>query len=298
VSFPSPRRAALWFLAALAAAGSVASLAACLGEDVTAGTEGAGTEQDASSRPPVESPSDPGADGGSTPAPSDAGVDAAPLTFCSTAPRPDAGDFFCADFDGPDFTAGLTRSAPDAGTVKRVTDIFFSEPAAVEVGDGTTLVWEKTGPAPVAAVEARVRVNVANLGGIAPNAAGSVALLELRTVDSQFSLRFARGATVEGSAYTGYYLRSSSCPNACAVLEKRMTGVPTANTWTELRFSWASSGAVQLSFNGVEALPVGYTSFGSTSTRASVLLGLAASASPPIVPRHAFDNLRVTVTRQ
>lgn len=286
----------VWVASSLAVlSGAAGVLVACLGEDPAAtGPDTTEADSGAVQTPPEAGPA-PVVDASPTPE-ADAGVDAGPTTYCATLARPDAGDFFCADFDEPDASGSFTKvTVPDGGTLQTVTDIFYSPPASVTLRGGSSLWWEIAGPKTFKQIDARVRVNVGALGGVTPASSGSIALLEARSIDSTVSVRYTRGGYVESGAYTGYYLQASSCPNACMLTQKRITGGPTTNAWTEVVLSWASDGTTKVTFDGVTA----FSGAGvpSTSTKIGVQLGLEDVGDTPAVGRHAFDDLQVWVQR-
>lgn len=277
---------------------SAAALAACLGEDIAPVTQEPIPGVDAST--PSSS-----ADGGGTP-PSDAGTppvvtsDASDASnrFCATqAPPMGTADFFCADFDGPDVFEGFVPNVPDAGTLTKITDIFFSPPAALTVRGNARVRWEKAGPTAFDSIDARVRVNVTGIGGAVPPSAGSVTVLGLYTPDTQLEIRYVRGANVDGASYIGYLLGWSHCSAGCLAGQAKLATMNLPlNLWEEVQMVWASDGNAKVTVGATEVFK-GMT-YGPTSTVVGVQLGLEENASSPPVGRHAYDNLVVAVRRK
>jgi len=261
---------------------------ACLGDDVT--SEG----------PPAETIT-PDAGTGESPRPTaDSGeADAGPTTFCTTVPRPTAGEFFCADFDGEDFLAGLARTS-DGGRVERVTALVASPPASLAT-DATALRWDSVGGARITQVDLRVRFYLGTIEGIVPPTPGSVTLLRLGTLEgNEVALRYTFGGTVNGASYFGFYLFGKSCPNVCNPdVFTTFTGSPNAKEWNELQLRWASDGTTSLSINGIDRLPSGYklVPLASTTLRAEVGVQPNVPGQPTTLARTGFDDLRIQVVR-
>ncbi len=269
-------------------------LGACLGEDATLPSDTNVADAAPASATDAGSTTSPTED--AAPKPTADAADAGPTTFCATVPKPDGGQFFCADFDGANLGEGMKTTLPDAGTITRVTDLHYSPPASVALRGPATLTWEATGAQRVKSIDARVRVNPAALGGAVPATTGSIAILEVFTGDSHVSLRYTRGGTVESGTYTGFYVEGSTCPNACALMQKRILPSLPFNVWTDVRLSWdLTDGATVVTFDGAPAF--NGTTVPSTSTKVTTQLGLEENASSPLVGQHAFDDLRVWVQR-
>jgi len=281
----------------LAAGGLSAALAAglfaCVGEDPEIVTPTPSPEGDAASAGDA-APADaaPGAD---------AGLDArgpdASDRFCDTQkPAVGVSDFFCADFDGADVAEGFTKAnVPDGGSLVRVTDVAFSPPASLATNGDATLVWEKIGASTISEVEVTFRVNVSNLGAAPPPASGFMSIIDIGSVDTNVRLAFARGATIDGAAHTGYFVQTSSCPSACTSNAKRIAATLTANVWTTVRIVWTRAGDVDVWFDGTKVFDQAL--FGSTSTRVTVTTGLRGNGPPPATARHAIDDLMISVKR-
>jgi hypothetical protein len=280
-------------------AGSLALLAACVGDDPAPTADTA----DAAKAPTQDSsavPTGPAETGAPIPDAGEDAADSAPKRFCQTqSPLTGVADFFCADFDGTTMSEGFTTaSVPDAGgALTRTTDIFSSAPASVVFAGGATLQWSKTAGTAFAEVDVEFALNVGTLGGVVAPQTGNTKLVELSSIDTNLSIRYTSGGSVEGTTYTGYYLETSSCPNACALSQKKISTALPLNVWTIVQVSWTKTGVVKLSFNGVDVTPVGFSGFASTSTKVSTTLGLASVGAPPGMARHAFDNFIVSVKR-
>ncbi len=292
------KRGRVRMLAGSVALTSAAALVACLGEEIAPVTQEPPSGVDAG--PPSSS-----SDGGGAP-PGDAGTppvvapDASDASsrFCATqAPPMGTADFFCADFDGPDVREGFVAQVPDAGTIAKVTDLFFSPPAAVTVRGNAWLRWTKPGPTAFDRIDARVRVNVTGIGGAVPPSAGSVTVLGLFTPDTQLEVRYVRGAMVDGASYIGYVLAWSHCSAGCLAGQAKLATMSLPlNLWEEVRMVWASDGSAKITVGATEVFS-GMT-YGPTSTSVGVQLGLEENGSSPPVGRHAYDNLVVAVTRK
>jgi hypothetical protein len=282
----------------LSAAGALGSLAACVGDDPATSPDPA-TADDASVVPmPTADSSTADTRAPDSPDAADAGGgDAAPKRFCATqAPLTGVTDFFCADFDGTKADEGFTTSdVPDGGALTLATDAFFSAPASLLTKGGATLVWEKISALPFLEVDVDVHINVGNLGGVVPPSTGYLSIVRLESIDSNIELRYTNGGTAEGTTYTGYYVTGVFCPNACALVEKKLSNTFPTNVWTDVQMVWQKTGAITVNLNSLPV--VNMTGVATTSTKVSAQIGVVTNGNPVGVGTHAYDNLVVSVKR-
>lgn len=296
------------WLSVWAVLASGASLvAACVGDDpILAGGEDASSPA-TDSATAVDSSVSPGTDAGLDSATLDVNVpdtaDAA-KTFCDSQVAPVGfTDFFCADFDGPGpveqgFT---TKNLSNGGTITKTTAVAFSDPASMvtsafgpnRVG---SLTWRKTGAANFTQATATARINPDLLGGVAPSNTGTVKLLEIKTSNALVALRYTAGATIDGRAsYTGYFFEAAAFGTAAARTEKIIpTGLATS-TWTNVKLTWASTGAVSVSYNDVAIFTD--NTFGSTDSALAFMVGAEGTGTTGPVGPYRFDNVAFAVRR-
>lgn len=294
---------AVWALLASGAS----SVAACVGDDpILAGGEDASSPAtDAATA--ADSSVSPGTDAGLDSATVDVNVPDtadASKTFCDTQVAPVGfTDFFCADFDGPGpveqgFT---TKNLSDGGAVTKTTAVAFSDPAsmvtsALGANRIGSLTWRKTGAANFTQATATARINPDLLGGVVPPNTGTVKLLEIKTSNALVALRYTAGATIDGRAsYTGYYFEAAAFGGAAARTEKVITTGLAASTWTNVKLTWASTGAVSVSYNDVAIFTD--TTYGSTDSALVFTVGAEGSGTTGPVGAYRFDNIAFAVRR-
>jgi hypothetical protein len=292
-------------IAAAACASSV--VAACVGDEPVPTTDASTPPADAAT-PVVDSATGPGDSSAdtSTPVVDSSTTDAtdAAKTFCDGQIAPVGfADFFCADFDGAGpFDQGFTsKNQSDGGILARTTAVAFSDPASLLTSGGGvnrigSLSWKKTGPTAFTQAVLTVRVNPDILGGvIAPNT-GSVKLLEIITSNALVSLRYTAGGTVDGQAnYTGYYFRAAAFGGAAALNEMRITTNLAANSWTNVKLSWAANGTASISYNEVAVFNT--SAFGSVDTAITFTVGSEGSGTTGGVPPYRYDNAMFAIRR-
>lgn len=267
-----------------------ASWAACVGDEPVlpaVGTPGGGPDSGGGALEDVGTEPIPRGDGGVP--------DASDRLCANRAPAAGVTDFLCADFDGDDVAEGFTTPViPDAGALERSTSFAFSPPASLVTKGGAHLVWEHTRANPFSEIDARFRVLVGDLPGVPPPSSGSLALVELSSVQTSLSLRYTRAGLVDGAEYTGYYLQAVSCPTACVRAELPLP--PLAhNLWVDVRIVWASTGSVRVTYGDQEVLSG--TALSSTSTLVRAVVGLRGDHDPPATGSHNFDDVLVSVRR-
>lgn len=282
-------------MASAASGVALGVLAACVGEEPPVVISSATPTDDAGPPPGA------GDDAGSSPAEGadvDAGKDAAdgPARFCATqAAGAGVKDFFCADFDGTDLLEGFTTiNVPDGGALVRVSDVAYSAPSSLATQGNATVAWENAGAVNFSEVEVAAQVNVGKLSGTPPNTDGSMTILELEVGNTKTALAYTRGALVEDVPdYAGYFLYSMRC-TPCSSTVKRVPSLP-ANVWSSLRLRWTSAGTVGLWIDGTQAFDGSL--LGATGPKVAVRIGLKAVGSAPATPRHAFDDVMISVKR-
>lgn len=220
----------------------------------------------------------------------DGGFDASTQRFCTTLEPPTGiADFFCADFDGTNVRDGFTSwTVPGGGALTQTTELFYSPPAAFANVKNATLYWEKGGAKPFSEIDLKFRLHV-DAAGALPNKPGNVTIVELGGTGVKTSIRYARGATVDGSAnYVGYYLESGA-------VQKKIPVAIETDVWTGVHLVWAKNGVIELYYNDNPA----YTTIGPsiTSTTAWLTMGLVANGDAPQVAPHVFDDVVVAVKR-
>lgn len=301
--------------AALAGPGVIALLAfvACVGDDpgvYDLGTDGGDgvVERDSGSTGPADPPP-PRDDGG-------AGADGSSLeepdaatTFCkATAPPTGVADFFCADFDGDDLTAGWTRQDPaDAGDdLKKVTHTFLSPPNAFTSTKNARLIWEKPGTSLIEQVEVRFGLNPSKSAGPTDAPHNAVAFLDLEIgvsggAGAKVTFAYVKDSKLTPTPHTGYALLSDSCQEECSTTAVAVPSPPPNDVWTTVKLVWHKSGQTTLSYN--DDAPILSTELASaTAAFARIQLGaapyLTVGPAPPAVGPHVFDNVVVSVKRQ
>lgn len=284
------------FLGLVAASSAALGLLACLGEDVSQSTT-----------PELPSRLDGATTPTPTPAPTGSLADAGPATpdagggFCDEQARPPgiaADDYFCTGFDGADHRAGMVATVPDGGVLERVTDVFVSKPAAVSTRGSASLAWTSAGPLAFDEIDATVRVNVGALSGAVPASQGSISVFQVvsTTSSSSVELRFGRSVSIEGASYSGYYVEWNQCPSGCISARKAVTATFPQNLWSTVRIRWSSvTGATLVSVDGASVFD--QATLKVTSTNAGVRIGFD-QVMTPIVPRYAYDDLRVSIKRR
>ena len=289
----------------IAAATCVGSLvAACVGDEPVPTTD-ASTSTPVDATTPVDSSTPPADSSTDTSKPVvDSGADATGKTFCDGQIAPVGfADFFCADFDGPGpFDQGFTsKNQSDGGILARTTAVVFSDPASLLTSGGGvnrvgSLSWRKTGPAAFTQAVLTVRVNPDILGGVVAPNTGSVKLLEITTSNALVSLRYTAGGTVDGQAnYTGYFFRASAFGGAAALTEMRIATNLAANSWTNVKLSWAADGAASVSYNEVAVFNT--STYGSTDTALTFTVGSEGSGTTGGVPPYRYDNAMFAIRR-
>jgi hypothetical protein len=270
-------------LAIVLSGGGAVGLAACLGADPTIVSEGP-------------------ADGATSDAPSSPALDGevadASSRFCeSQVPASGVSDFLCADFDGTVLSEGFEARVPSSGELIRQTDLAYSPPASLVTTGEATLYWEKTGTASFSEMAVEFRVNVSDLTVAPPAASGHKVLVDLGSSDTNVRLAFVRGRAIDGQQHTGYFIQTWRCGDGggCSSNAKRVETPLAASQWVQVRFVWKSTGAVELSFDGERVFD--QTLHGSTSAKTSVAFGLTTTGEGPVMGRHAFDNLTISVKR-
>lgn len=224
----------------------------------------------------------PGQDGGK--------VDASSQRFCATLVPP-AGvvDLFCADFDGANVREGFTSwTVPTGGDLTQSTDLAYSPPASFVNSKNATLYWEKAGTKAFSEIDLKFRLQVGTINS-PPNKSGSVTIIELGAGSTKTSIRFARGATVDGTAnYIGYYVESGST-------QKKIPTAPDTDVWTQIHLVWSKNGFVELYYDDD---PIYATAFSAvTANTVWLTMGLVANGDAPQIAPHAFDDVVVAVKR-
>jgi len=291
-------------IAAAACASSV--VAACVGDEPVPTADASTPPADAAT-PVVDSSTGPGDSSADTSTPVvDSSADAtdAAKTFCDGQIAPVGfTDFFCADFDGAGpFDQGFTsKNQSDGGILARTTTVAFSDPASLLTSGGGvnrigSLSWKKTGPTAFTQAVLTVRVNPDILGGVVAPNTGSVKLLEIITSNALVSLRYTAGGTVDGQAnYTGYYFRAAAFGGAAALTEMRIATGLAANSWTNVKLSWAANGTASVSYNEVAVFNT--STFGSVDTAITFTVGSEGSGTTGGVPPYRYDNAMFAIRR-
>lgn len=291
--------------AAATCAGAV--VVACVGDEpVTTGVDAATPTPTVEASTPLDSAVPPGDAGFDTAAPFDSSPDAADAskTFCDGQITPVGfADFFCADFDrGGPIEEGFTRkNQTDGGVLSRTTAVAFSDPASLLTSGGGTnrvgsLSWKKTGAAAFSQATLTARVNPDILGGVVAPNTGSVKLLEITTSNALVSVLYTAGGNVGGQAnYTGFYFRSAAFGGAAAQSEMPITTGLTANTWTNVKITWAATGAASVSYNDVVIFSM--NTFGSVDTALTFTVGSEGSGTTGGVPPYRYDNVLFAIRR-
>lgn len=287
-------------LAGAATAAALGAVVACVGDEPTLTRAPLPLAEDAAPAPSPDGGDE--AEAAATPT-EEAGADAglgdadASSRFCATqAAGAGVRDFFCADFDGADLTEGFTSiNLPDGGSITRITDVAYSAPSSIATQGNASLVWEKTDPVNFSELEVSMRLNVGSQLGSPPPSDGSTTIFELAAGPTTVRFSFARGAIIDGATgYTGYFVSSITCPSACTSTLKRVSSIP-VNVWTLIRLRWTSAGAGELWIDGEQAFAGPLHS--AAASKVTVRTGLRALGSAPVTPRHAFDNLTISVRR-
>lgn len=234
----------------------------------------------------------------------DTNVADAAKTFCSTQIAPVGfTDFFCADFDGtgPVEEGFTNKTLSDGGVLSRTTAVAYSAPNALFTSAlGTnrvgTLSWRKTGGATFTQAVLTARVNPDILGGVVPPGTGDVKLLEITSSNALAAVYYTAGGSVGGTAnYTGYYYEGRAFGGGVALKQFPITTRLTSSTWTEVKLTWASTGAVTVAYNGVTVFTD--SGFSSTDTALTFTVGSAGSGTTGAVPPHRFDDVMFAIRR-
>jgi hypothetical protein len=289
-------------LVAAAATASSAALFACLD-----GYRVAQDEADAASGVDA-SPAGPGEGGG----PTDSGADSAPArdaeagppgTFCDgvVAP-PGVTDFFCADFDAPLLAKGWDdKTTTNGGTLDKTTAVAVSQPSALVAtafgtGSEGTLTWKKAGAKKFLEATAVLQINPSVLGGVAPPSQGTLELVHITTTNASVTFGVSRGSTsIDGNPYVGFYITTAAFGGAAALKNAVVSTALAANTWTDVKLVWASTGKVDLFYNGISVFSD--SGFGSQDTSVSFRVGARARGDLGAMPAHRFDDVQLGVRR-
>jgi hypothetical protein len=291
-------------IAAAACAGSI--VAACVGDEAVPTTDASTPTPVVDAAIPVDSSTTPDASADTSKPVVDSATDAADAakTFCDGQIAPVGfADFFCADFDGPGpFDQGFTsKNQSDGGTLARTTTVAFSDPASLLTSGGGmnrvgSLSWRKTGPTAFTQAVLTVRVNPDILAGVVAPNTGSVKMLEIITSNALVSLRYTAGGTVDGQAnYTGYFFRAAAFGGAAALTEMRIATGLAANSWTNVKLSWAADGTASVSYNEVAVFNT--STFGSVDTALTFTVGSEGSGTTGGVPPYRYDNAMFAIRR-
>lgn len=284
-------------------------IAACVGDDVAppsadASADGASADDRSTVDDRFVSNND---------APVDTGSDAsdAGLRKCQTiVPPPAPNDFFCADFDGVGLAEGWTRADQlDSGTLTLTQSVFSSPPNALNalgvISDafaprGGSLTWEKLGATTIREVDLKFDFNPVAPGGVYPPTDGDVELATIEVGGTgnatvRYSLHHTRGKNLGSGQHIGLYLFASISAGAAAAESDVINTQPTPGSFTTVRILAASSGAVTISYNGVQIFTKSIYAF--TESRAAVTLGAVTHGPTAIAENFRFDNFTAQINR-